>query len=259
LGNFTTPAKTVTADALRQPFDLVLLSCKAYDLADSIAAIGPAVGSNTGVVPLLNGVAHIARLGEAFGASQVLGGVAHIAATLRPDGVVHHLSTLAGIRFGRIAEAPDPWSQPLHQAFTRAQVQAVLSATIAQDLWDKLVFLATLAGMTCLMRASVGTILATDDGERLIQQLFAECRAIAAAEGFPPNPAAMENFEKTLMQRGSPLTASMARDVERGGPTEADHILGDLARRAAARGLAAPLLRVAVTHLQAHEIGRNKG
>src|SRR5687767_12124752 len=92
LGDFTTPAKTVTADTLSAPFDLVLLSCKAYDLVDSIAAITPAIGPETGVVPLLNGVAHIARLGETFGASQVLGGVAHIAATLRPDGVVHHLT-----------------------------------------------------------------------------------------------------------------------------------------------------------------------
>jgi 2-dehydropantoate 2-reductase len=125
----------------------------------------------------------------------------------------------------------------------------VLSPNIAQDLWDKLV----------LMRASVGTILDTDDGESLMQQLFAECGAIAAAEGFAPNPEAMAGFRKTLMQRGSPLTASMARDVARGGPTEADHILGDLVRRAAARGVAVPILRVAFAHLQAHEIGRNKG
>ncbi len=256
VGSFTTPVATVTADQLREPFDLVLLSCKGYDLEDSIAAVKPAVGRDSGVLPLLNGFAHIARLGEVFGASRVLGGVAQIASTLRPDGVVHHLAPFAAIRFGRIADAPDPWSQPLHDAFVRACVDAVLSPSITQDLWDKLVFLATLAGMNCLMRASVGTIMATRDGAMLMQELLDECSAIASAEGFPPSEAAMASYRGLLTENGSPRTASMLRDVERGGPTEGDHILGDLVRRAEAHGIAAPILHVAYTHLQAYEIAR---
>lgn len=253
LGDISVPVRTITADCVLQPFDLVLLSCKGYDLDDAMGSIAPAIGVQTALLPLLNGVVHIPRLGERFGSSRVLGGVAHLAVTLRTDGVIHHLNSQCAIRFGPLHSRPDPWLPILLDLLKRARVDAVLSPAIEQDLWDKLVFLATLAGMTCLMRSSVGTILDTPDGEHLIQRLLSECREIAAAEGFPPNVAALAEYRALLTERGSRLTASMLRDIERGGPTEADHLLGDLARRATANRVSAPLLRVAYTHLQAYE------
>lgn len=256
-GDVVTPAATVTADGLRGHFDLVLLSCKAYDLEDAIGSVAPAIAAGTGVLPLLNGVAHIERLGAAFGADRVLGGVAHIASTLRPDGVIHHLSGLAALRFGPIASGTDPWTPALFEALQRAGVDAVRSAAIMQDLWDKLVFLATLAGMTCLMRASVGIILSTDDGATLMQRLLDECSAVATAEGFAPDAVALARYRAMLMEHGSSLTASMLRDVERGAPTEAAHVLGDLVRRAESRGIDTPVLRIAHAHLQAYEATRN--
>jgi 2-dehydropantoate 2-reductase len=232
---------------------LVLLSCKAYDLDDAIGSIAPAIGGQTALLPLLNGVVHIPRLKERFGSSRVLGGVAHLAVVLRSDGIIHHLSSQCAIRFGPLRTGPDPWTPILLDLLKRARVDAVRSLTIEQDLWDKFVFLATLAGMTCLMRSNVGTILDTSDGKHLIQQLLSECSEIAAAEGFPPNEAALAEYRALLTQRGSSLTASMFRDIEHGGPTEGDHLLGDLAQRATANRIAAPLLRVAYTHLQAYE------
>ena len=256
LGDISMPVAAATAELLRGPFDLVLLACKAYDLANALAAVGPVLGSETAVLPLLNGVSHLGLLEERLGTSRALGGVAHLAATLQPDGVVRHLSPRAAIRFGPIVDVRDRWSQLLLEAFTRAGVDAVLSRGIVQDLWDKLVFLATLAGMTCLMRASVGTILATHEGAKLMQQLLVEGGAGAAAEGHAPDGAALAHYRATLMERDSPLTASMLRDLERGGPTEAEHVLGDLVRRGSARSVDAPLLRIAYTHLQAYETNR---
>jgi 2-dehydropantoate 2-reductase len=259
LGDVAVPVQTITADGVKRPFDLVLLACKAYDLDGALVAVAPAVGADSAVLPLLNGIAHIARLEERFGKSSVLGGVAHVALAVRPDGVIHHLGGRCGIRFGRLGAGSDRWSPLLLEALERARVDAVLSETIEQDMWNKLVFLATLAGMTCLMRASIGAILETADGAALVEQLLSECTAIVTAEGFAPSEAGLTPYRATLGARGSPITASMLRDIERGGPTEADHVVGDLVKRAAKHGIAAPLLRIAYAHLQAYELQRTAG
>lgn len=259
LGDITLSVAAITADRLSSPFDLILLSCKAYDLDNALESIAPAVGPQTAVLPLLNGIAHIARLIESFGRTKVLGGVAHLAVTLRSDGVIHHLAPNCTIRFGPLSCESDPWTPFLLDAMRSARVDATRSETIEQDLWDKVVFLAAFAGMTCLMRSSVGIILDTADGPKLMQQMLFECSAIAAAEGFAPNETALSGYRSTLMERGSSLTASMLRDIERGGATEAEHILGDLVRRAETHAIAVPLVRTAYAHLQAYEIGRNAG
>jgi len=83
---------TVTADKLRETFDLILLSCKAYDLAGAAEAFAPAVGAQTAILPLLNGMAHLDRLAERFGRDRVLGGLCVISSTLDADGRILHLN-----------------------------------------------------------------------------------------------------------------------------------------------------------------------
>jgi 2-dehydropantoate 2-reductase len=120
------------------------------------------------------------------------------------------------------------------------------------------VLLATLAGMTCLMRASVGDIVATGAGEKLTLALLGECAAVAQAEGHATPEGMMQNYRGMLTQKGSAFTASMLRDVESGGPAEGDHILGALLARARKRGVAAPMLEVAATHLEAYAARRRR-
>src|ERR1700722_4653430 len=73
LGDFTVKPKTVTAERLDGPYDLLLLTTKHYDLDQAIEATRPAVGPQTAVLPLLNGLIHLDRLDAAFGAHAVLG------------------------------------------------------------------------------------------------------------------------------------------------------------------------------------------
>ena len=121
------------------------------------------------------------------------------------------------------------------------------------DMWEKFVMISSLAGMNCLMRGSVGDIMAADDGESLMLELLAECEAVAAASGYPPRPSQREQCRAMLTERGSNFSASMLRDLEAGLRTEGEQILGDMLRRARAIGIPAPLLRIAVCHLQVHE------
>jgi 2-dehydropantoate 2-reductase len=221
---------TMLATEVREPFDVVLLSCKAYDLETAIDALAPAVASHTVVVPLLNGLRHLDVLDERLGAGRVLGGQCFISARLDPAGRVLHLSDVHELSFGERSGERTPRVEALAATLAGARFEARASDVILLEMWEKWVFLATLAGITCLMRAAIGDLVAAG-GAALAASLLEECRSVAAAAGWPPRPAFLESALGRLTADGSALTASMLNDVERGGRTEADHILGDLLRR----------------------------
>ena len=253
-GDVTIPVKTVTADTLSGFFDTVLLTAKAYDLEPAIVAIQPAVGPETAILPVLNGLVHLDRLDAAFDRERVLGGVAYIAATMTAEGTIRHLNRIHGITFGERSGEISRWVEKIAQTFAATPVSAKASDNIMTDMWEKFVMISSLAGMNCLMRGSVGDILAADDGEGLILELLAECEAVAAASGFPPRPQHREQCRTMLTERGSSFSASMRRDLEAGLRTEGEQILGDMLRRARANGIVTPLLQAAVCHLQVHEL-----
>jgi 2-dehydropantoate 2-reductase len=255
-GDARSAAATVLAEHLRPDYDLVILACKAYDLDAAITAVAPAIGTHTAILPTLNGLRHIDVLADHFGAAHVLGGLAQIAVTLTPAGEINHLGNFHLLAFGERSGGHSPRCEEFAEVCARANFTARLSDNINLELWEKFVFLATLAGITCLMRASVGTIMATDDGEALTRDMLEECRKVAAAAGHPPRADAMARYAGLLTERGSGFTASMLRDIERGGSTEGEHIVGDMFARARALRVAAPLLRVARAHLQVHELAR---
>jgi len=255
-GDFTLPARALLGSQIDAPFDLVVLTCKAYDLEGAIEAIGPAVGASTCVLPLLNGIAHIERLTAAFGPPRVAGGSCAIPATLTADGEVVQLGTFHSIVFGRLpGTSPDaqPKLEALRALYATTPVPVELSEDMTTALWEKFVGLASLAAMTCLMRAPVGAILDSDDGPALMAEAFDVCRRTAEAAGSPPRPAAVDRFRAMLGDRASTLTASMLRDLESGGRTEGEHIVGDMLRRARAAGIEPGPLRAAWCHLQAAE------
>jgi 2-dehydropantoate 2-reductase len=191
-----------------------------------------------------------------FGAARVAGGVAYIAATLSPEGTVRHLNNVHRLGFGMRGGAHPPALRWLAEALGRTPVEARLLDDPVQALWDKWTLLGPLAATTCLMRAPVGRIVAAEGGAALMRACLAEVVAIAAAAGHAPAEGVVAGAGKTLAEPGSRFAASMLRDIERGGPTEGAHVVGDLVARAAAAGLAAPVLGAAWIHLQAYEAGR---
>ena len=84
----------MTHENLADPFDLVLLSCKAYDLDSAIASFAGAVGENTAILPLLNGMRHLDTLADRFGSKPLLGGQCVISATLDAHGEIVHLGEM---------------------------------------------------------------------------------------------------------------------------------------------------------------------
>ena len=122
-------------------------------------------------------------------------------------------------------------------------------------MWEKWVLIATMAGITCLMRAPVGDIVAADPAD-LALAMLGECSTIATARGFAPREPTMVRNRSMLTLPGSTFAASMLRDIERGAPIEADHIIGDLLRRAGTEARDTALLRIAYAHLKAYEARR---
>lgn len=258
LGNAELPAPpTVTAEALRAPFDIVLLSCKAWGLAQAIADLAPAMGEHSAVLPVLNGMHQLDQLDARFGAQRVLGGQCAIAATLAADGTVHHLNRIHILGFGERDGSESPRVCELAQAMADANFDGRASSHIVQDMWDKWVFLASLAGSTCLMRAPVGDIVAAPGGREATLALLDDCRRVAAACGYEPAAKVITRAATMLTEAGSGFTASMMRDLENGGRIEADHVIGDLLARGTAHGVDTPLLRLVYAHLKAYESRRS--
>ncbi len=252
LGDARIPVQAAIApDGL---YDLVLLSCKAYDLDAAIEAIRPAVGQQTIILPLLNGIAHLDQLDASFGATHVIGGTAHISATLAPDGTIRHLNRLSLVTYGeRNAAMPRERCDAIEALFATAAFEQKRSPAIMQEMWEKFAFITAAAGITCLMRAPIGAILSADDGERQIRTMLAECAMVAAAAGFQLRPPAVEWGTRFLTTPGSDFTASMLRDLEAGAKVEARHLQGDMIARGENLAIETPLLRTAYAHLQAYQ------
>jgi 2-dehydropantoate 2-reductase len=253
LGDFHVPIAVTTAERLAGPCDLVMLTAKHYDLDAAIAAIRPAVGRDTVVLPLLNGLSHIDRLGAAFGVERVFGGAAYVSASLSPSGEVHHHNRFSGIAFGELKGGISERTKAVAAEFAGTKVDAPGSDNVMLDMWEKFVMISAMAGMNCLMRGNIGEIMATAEGEALMREFIGECASVGAAAGFAPTRAYLDRIGTTLTEKGSVNNASMHHDLAGGRRTEGEAVLGDMAARAAGFDLKTPLLRAAYCHLQVHE------
>ncbi|WP_030708829.1 2-dehydropantoate 2-reductase [Streptomyces sp. NRRL F-2580] len=243
----------VTADAPGGPYDLVLLSVKATALHTALADIEPAVGPDTAVVPLLNGVAHLDALTARLGAGAVLGGVAKVVTTLSAEGDILRMAPPAVVLTGEIGARPSARVERIRAVLADAGIDSPETGDIVAAMWHKWVFISTLVALTCLMRGTVGEVNAVPGGSELGASLLAEAAAVAEAAGHPVPEAERAFTTSTVTASGSPLTPSLYRDLVAGAPTEADHVLTDLTVRARALGVSTPLLDLAALHLRVHE------
>jgi len=264
MGDANVERRTIAPYETDNRFDIVIVACKAYDLAGTEPMLAPHLDHGALLLPLLNGMAHINMLRQRFGKDRVLGGLCGIFVTLSAEGEVVQLEwPPPRLSFGRfrdqiernVLEEP---ARAIEQMMGKANFISKRVEPIEQGLWDKWVVLAAMAAGTCLMRGSIGSIVAASEGATIMEELVAEAASVARAAGYGPSDQHLTASRGILTAAGSDLTASMLRDVQKGGPTEGEHIVGDLLRRARELGVATPLLRVANAHLQTYEAERAK-
>lgn len=242
----THPVKTITAPDGSEAFDLILVTVKATALEGVLGEIGTFVGPGTSIVPILNGMAHVDRLEQLY-PGQVLGGLARIVATLDGD-VVRQQVPLTSLTVGGLNGNPVP--REVSEALDVPGVDFSVVDDIMGALWDKWAFIAAAGIVNCLFRAPVGRIMEAG-GQPKILDAISETEAVAAAAGHPVSDAAHAQAVGILTEPGSAFTSSLYRDLSAGLPSEAEHILGDLARRARELNVPTPLLDLTLIQIKA--------
>jgi 2-dehydropantoate 2-reductase len=252
-GDFSVRPKTITAAQIASPFDVIFLSVKSYDLAAAINDFAPAVGQETVIIPILNGMHHMDVLTQKFGEHAVLGGVCFVATEIDSQGRIVQLADFQSLTYGELDGKKTSRIEAVHQVFSGAGFEAAISTVILRNMWEKWVWLATVGAITCLLRGNIGEIVAVPGGAELCLSAFRECAAIAGACGYPMSEKFLAEKGPLLTAAGSTLTSSMYRDLTDHARVEVDTILGDLIERGGKHGVSAPILQAAFVSLKIYQ------
>jgi 2-dehydropantoate 2-reductase len=256
LGDAAIQPRLITADELRakpQPFDLILLAVKAYALEHAIEDLAPAVGPETAILPLLNGMRQLDLLDARFGAERVIGGTCRINSDVDADGRVLQLSKLGDVTFGERNGEQTPRIARINEQLSGALFDIVLAPDILAAMWHKWYILASLNTICVLPQGTVGEVVAVPHGLAFANAAIDECIAVASANGYAPPATLIEWDRKRITLPGSDLTSSMYRDMKKNALVEADHVVGDLLARGEARNISTPLLRATYVQLKVYE------
>lgn len=252
-GDITLQPKTITASDPASAYDLVLFSTKAYHLQSAITDLKPFVGEHTVVLPLLNGVAHYPILQEQFGADQVIGGLCFIETTLSSEGHVLHSSPNHYVVFGEFGQKDTERIRRIEEALSGTKTSFVRSGHIETDIWHKYLFIATMAGVTTLMRAPMGPIRESG-GEEFIRSVLREIESVMLAHGAPLDPDIVNKHMATMGKMSYEMKSSMQRDMEKGFSIEGDHLHGYLLQIAADHQIDTPLLQAIYQNLKVYSV-----
>jgi len=252
-GDAVLTPKLINANKIDTPYDLVFLSVKAYALEAAMNDFAAAVGPETMIFPVLNGMRHIDLLTKRFGEHPVIGGVCLVVAEIDDAGLIVQLADIQRLAYGERNGETTPRLQTLDATLRGAGFDARLSTDIMQAMWEKWVQLASLGAITCLMRGAIGEIVAVPGGAELSLKALDESAAVATACGHKPAEALLSKHAAAMTAPGSPLTSSMYRDLRKSAPVEADHILGDFIERGGKQAVDAPLLQAAFVNLRVYQ------
>jgi 2-dehydropantoate 2-reductase len=255
-GDFTVRPKIINAAQIASPYDVIFLSVKSYNLAGAIDDFAPAVGPQTVIFPVLNGMHHMDVLTERFGKEAVLGGVCFVSTEVDSQGRIVQLADFQSLTCGELDRRKTSRIEAVHQVFSGAGFDTAISGDILRDMWQKWVWLAGVGAITCLLRGNIGEIAAVPGGAELSLSALRECAAIAGVCGYPLSEAFVAGKKPQLTAPGSPLTSSMYRDLNEQAPVEVDSILGDLIERGRKHGVSAPIVEAAFVGLTIYQRGR---
>jgi 2-dehydropantoate 2-reductase len=243
----------IAAGAISQPYDVVLLAVKGFQLEAMLADLTPAIGPDTMILPVLNGMRHMDVLAERFRPNNLVGSALKIATVLEDDGRVVQLGPLQDFAYGELDGSATARIRSLDAFMQGADIGARLSGVVRREMWEKWILLAAVGAATCLMRGTVGDIEACPGGATFALRLLDEVVAIVRAMGDPPSEAFVSAAREQLTTKASPFASSMFRDAQRGRPIEVEQIIGDLLRRGAKAQIATPMLSAAYIHLLVYQ------
>jgi 2-dehydropantoate 2-reductase len=245
LGDFTIDARAEEDTRNVGPVDVVILAVKSYDNGSAIPMIPPMVGEHTSVLTLQNGVDSVAELEQVIGERPVLGGTTYIATALAEAGVIEQTGTHRRIVFGEVFGTLPRVSdrvRRIHEALTGADVQAEAIGDGRVPIWEKFIFLVSLAGFTGAARLPIGPIW----NDLTIREQFLEgCREVervARAEGIPVAADVIDRIAGYVGGIPGTMRSSLLIDLSQGKRIEVEALQGAVVRRAARAGVPAPIM-----------------
>ena len=238
------------------PAELVLFTTKAQDLEGAARSLLPLIGPRTVVLPLLNGVDIVERLGAVVGAERVLAGLTYLPGNVPQPGVVNQPGAEHPLRFGEPAGGRSPRVEKLLAVFRNARIYCEASEDIRTDLWTKFVLINSTAGVCAVTRQTVGVVAADPDTRALYESCARETAALARALGIQLPEDAVERTMAYLDKVPARNKPSMLQDLERGKPLELESLHGVVTRLGAERGMPTPVNRRIYAALKLHVKGR---
>ncbi|MGY2066915.1 ketopantoate reductase family protein [Blastococcus sp. SYSU DS0619] len=232
-------ARVRGAERLDGPVDVLLVTTKATQLDDALDRVPADVLGDAVVVPLLNGVEHLAALRGRYPAARVVAGTIRVFASRPAPGEIRHEGQLCAVQLA-------PGAEPLADALAATGVDVTIRPDEAGLLWDKLCFLAPMALLTTAADAPLGPV--RDERGEEFAAVIAEVAAVARAEGAAGDATATRDFAWSLPDG---MRSSMQRDAEAGNPTELEAIGGAVLRAADRHGVEVPITRRIVEELRA--------
>ena len=227
------------------PVDVVIVAVKAYDNATALPLIAPMLGPGSAVLTLQNGVDSVAEVARISGEAAVIGGTTYIATALAAPGVIEQTGTHRRIVFGEVfGDLPRTSERVLriHEALAGADIQSEPAPDGRVPIWEKFIFLVSLAGFTGAARLPIGPVWA----DPFVRAQFLEgCREIerlARAEGVPVAADVVDRIGKYVEGIPGSMRSSLLIDLSQGKRIEVEALHGSVVRRAAQAGVPVPIM-----------------
>jgi 2-dehydropantoate 2-reductase len=245
LGDFTARARAEQDTARVGPVDLVLFAVKTYDNNTAIPAVIPLLGPSSAVLTLQNGVDSVSELAAVAGEDRVIGGTTYMATALAAPGVIEQTGAHRRVVFGEVFGVLPSISErvtAIGRALAGADVQAEPVGDGRVPIWEKFIFLVTLAGFTGAARLPIGPIWQDPWCRAQFINGCREIERVARAEGVPVAADVVQRIEAYVTAIPGTMRSSLLIDLSQGKRIEVEALQGALVRRAARAGVDVPII-----------------
>jgi 2-dehydropantoate 2-reductase len=249
------PARATDDPGTIGTVDAVLFATKLYDTTDAARALRPAMGPDTFVVTVQNGISGAELIGAELGADRVLAGSTYIVSHLEGPGVVRHMGQYQRIVFGELDGEVSARGRAFEKTCADAGIDVELTDKVGASLWDKFIPLTVMSGMTAVTRLPIGPLLADPDLAAMVDAAIREAVSVGQAAGVPLREGIAERVMKTVRLAPYDTKSSMLVDLERGKKLELPWLSGTVARLGAELGVPTPTHAFIATVLKLHAGG----
>ena len=240
VGNFTVPARATDDPAQAGPADLILFCVKAYDTESAAQRLRPSVGPDTVILPVQNGIDSAERIGRVVGPGHVVGGIAKVSSVIEAPGIIDQRGGQGAIELGELDGRPSARILRIVDTLRRAGIKAEIRHDIRVALWEKLVAICGLSGLTALTRLPIGAVLACPETRMLLRQVMEETEAVGRAEGVAVPEGFVERTVKFFDGANPAIHGSLYYDLAAGRRLEIETLNGTVVRLGREHGVPTP-------------------